>query len=87
MADETIESGVPASAPPEEVLKWMLFWLKGYTNSMTTWTQLLATQPGQATHPQTVELLIKRAQQMNDIGEQVSDYLHRRESGDGKNGE
>ena len=78
MIDE-IESGVPASAPPEEVLKWMLFWLKSYTNSVTTWTQLLATQPREATHPQTVELLIKRAGQMNDLHEQVSDYLRKRE--------
>jgi len=78
LTDE-IETGVPASAPPEEVLKWMLFWLKSYTNSINSWTHLLASQPIEATHPQTVELMVKRAQQMTDLQDQVAEYLDKRE--------
>ncbi|HVO44526.1 MAG TPA: hypothetical protein VMT34_17995 [Aggregatilineales bacterium] len=76
---EDMVTGVPASVPPEEVLKWMLFWLKMHNTSITRWTHLLATQPLEATHPQTVELMVKHAQQMTELQEQVSDYLRRRE--------
>ncbi|MBX3080937.1 MAG: hypothetical protein KF716_04835 [Anaerolineae bacterium] len=66
---------IPASTPPEEVIKWMIFYLGGFTTTVQQMADVLATEAHVEAHPKALVTLQRRARDMMQFNEMLSNYL------------
>lgn len=76
---------IPASTPPEDVIRWLLYYLGGFTNAVRQMTEVLATEQHVEAHPKAIVTLRRRVRDMDQFTMMISNYL--RESQHGKNSE
>lgn len=72
------EPAIPSSASPEDVLKWMAFYLSGFANVVSQMVDVLATEAQVEAHPKAIVTLHRRAQDMQQYSHMVKDYLDER---------
>lgn len=66
---------IPASTPPEEVIKWMIFYLSGFTTTVQQMADVLATEQQVEAHPKAIVTLQRRARDMMQFNEMLTNYL------------
>jgi hypothetical protein len=69
---------IPLSTPPEDVLKWMNYFLGGFATTVKQMTDVLATESHVEAHPKALVTLQRRAADMEQFIQMVNNYLEDR---------
>lgn len=70
---------IPSTTPPEDVIKWVLFYLNGFTTSVQQMTEVLATEQFVESHPKAIVTLRRRAADMDQFNQMLTRYLAERQ--------
>ncbi|MFN8420289.1 MAG: hypothetical protein U0528_13765 [Anaerolineae bacterium] len=66
---------IPPDLAPEEVIKWMQFYLNGFAKSVKQMAAVLATEQFVESHPKAIVTLQRRAADMDQFSDMISRYL------------
>jgi hypothetical protein len=75
---------IPESAAPEDVLKWMTFYLNAFASTVDRMASVLATEAHVESHPKAIVTLQRRARDMQQYSEMIQNYLARRSNLEGQ---
>jgi alkyl hydroperoxide reductase subunit AhpC len=69
---------IPRDLAPEEVIKWMQFYMNSFANNIKQMAAVLATEQFVESHPKAIVTLQRRVKDMEDFSAMVSRYLEER---------
>lgn len=69
---------IPSTTPPEDVLKWMIYFLGGFASTVKQMADVLGTEAHVEAHPKALVTLHRRAADMEQFTEMVTNYLEER---------